>query len=85
MPVGFFLQALLKSLSRPFAAFGHHFLFDLPQRPGARRFCLHPFPFVKVLWWLDEEPFTPYDFRGQCQDAPAPSNTLGWQAAWFAV
>jgi hypothetical protein len=46
MPVGFLLQSLLKSLSRPFAAFGHHFLLNLSQGPGSRRFHFHPLPLV---------------------------------------
>jgi len=46
MPVGFLLQSLLKSLSRPFATFRHHFHFDLPQRAGPLRLSVHPFPLV---------------------------------------
>jgi hypothetical protein len=73
MTVGFFLQSLLKSLSRPFAAFGHDFHLNLTQRPGTRLFSVHPFPLVVFFCWSDEEPFTPSSkpySRGQCQDAP---------------
>ena len=49
MAVGFCLQSLLESLACPFAAFGLHFHLYLSQRPGARLFCVHPFPFVKVV------------------------------------
>jgi hypothetical protein len=49
MTVGFFLQALLESLARPFASFGHYFHLYLPQRPGARLFSVHPFPLVQVF------------------------------------
>ena len=49
MAVGFGLQSLLESLTCPFAAFGLHFQLYLPQRPGARLFCVHPFPLVKVI------------------------------------
>jgi len=46
MTVGFFLQSLLESLARPFTSFGHYFHLNLPQRPGARLFSVHPFPLV---------------------------------------
>jgi hypothetical protein len=49
MSVGFFLQSLLKSLARPFTPFGHYFLLDLSQRPGARLFSIHPFPLGSVF------------------------------------
>jgi len=49
MTVGFFLQSLLKSLSRPFAAFGHYFQLNLSQWPGTRLFSVHPFPLVEVF------------------------------------
>jgi len=31
LTVGFFLQSLLESLARPFAAFGHYFQLNLSQ------------------------------------------------------
>jgi hypothetical protein len=43
---GFFLQALLESLSGPLAAFGFHFQLDLPQGPRARYLWFHRLPFV---------------------------------------
>jgi hypothetical protein len=46
---GFFLQSLLESSSCPLATFGFYFHLDFPQRPGPRRFRVHPFPFVVVL------------------------------------
>jgi hypothetical protein len=49
MPVGFFLQSLLKSLSRPLAAFRHYFHLNLTQWPGPRLFNVHPFPLVVVF------------------------------------
>jgi len=49
MTVGFLLQSLLESLARPFAPFSHYFQLNLTQRPGARLFCVHPFPLVVVL------------------------------------
>jgi hypothetical protein len=49
MPVGLLLQSLLKSLSRPLAAFRHHFHLDLPQCAWLLRLSIHPFPLVMVF------------------------------------
>jgi len=49
MPVGLLLQSLLKSLSCPLAAFGHHFHLDLPQGAGLLWLWVHPFPLVVVF------------------------------------
>jgi len=46
MTVGFFLQSLLKSLSRPFTPFGHHFHLYLPQRAWLLMLSIHPLPLV---------------------------------------
>jgi len=49
MPVGLLLQSLLKSLSRPLAAFRHHFHLDLPQCAWLLMLSVHPFPLVEVF------------------------------------
>jgi hypothetical protein len=49
MAVGFCLHSLLESLACPFAVFVLNFHRYLPQGPGPRLFCVHPFPLVKVV------------------------------------
>jgi hypothetical protein len=68
--VGFFLQALLESLTRPFPAFGHDFLLNFPQGPRPRLFHFHPFPLV-MGFLSDEEPFSPPHYGGSVKLRPA--------------
>ena len=67
--ISLLLQALLKSLARPFAALLQHLLFDLPQRARACRLGRHGPPFRCSVFATGGDPFTPL-LWGQCQDAP---------------
>jgi hypothetical protein len=67
--VGFLLKALLKTLARPFAAFGEHLLLDVSQRAGRLILCIHGPPIHRCLFRMGGTPFTPL-LWGQCQVAP---------------
>jgi len=49
MTVGFFLQSLLESPSRPFPPFGHYFHLNLTQWSGTSGLSIHRFPLVVVF------------------------------------